>query len=53
MPEDTRTCIKQQIELSKLSGGTDKVNKSVSHSGVRDTTSGVIVNRFLELGKAL
>ncbi|KAF8428888.1 hypothetical protein L210DRAFT_3327899, partial [Boletus edulis BED1] len=52
-PEDTRACIKRQIELSKLSGGTDKVNKSVSQTGVRDATSTAIVNRLLELGKAL
>ncbi|KAG6376770.1 hypothetical protein JVT61DRAFT_1794 [Boletus reticuloceps] len=52
-PEDTRTQIKQQIELSKLSGGTDKVNKVVSQMGVRDTTCAMIINRMLPLGKVL
>ena len=36
-----------------LSGGTEKVRSAVSHSGVRDTATSVIVNRLLELGKAL
>lgn len=45
------THIKQQIELSKLSGETDKVNQSVSQSGVHDTTSATIVNSILVLGK--
>ncbi|KAF8430572.1 hypothetical protein L210DRAFT_1019310 [Boletus edulis BED1] len=52
-PEDTRTQIKRQVELSKLSGGTDKVNKVVSQTGVRDTTCATIINRMLTLGKVL
>ena len=47
------THIKQQIELSKLFGGTDKVNQSVSQSGIHDTTSATIVNSILVLGKTL
>ncbi|KAG0708375.1 hypothetical protein DFH29DRAFT_979379 [Suillus ampliporus] len=45
--------ILEQIELSKLSGGTMKVQHAVSSTGTRDTTSASIVNRLLELGKRL
>ena len=53
MPEDTRAQIKRQIELSKLSGGTDKISKAVSQTGVHDTTCTAIINRMLTLGKVL
>ena len=53
MPEDTRAQIKRQIELSKLSGGTDKISKAISQTGVRDTTCAAIINRMLTLGKVL
>ena len=36
-----------------LSGGTEKVKSAVSRSGVRDAATSAIVNRLLELGKAL
>ncbi|KAG1765890.1 hypothetical protein EV702DRAFT_1283028 [Suillus placidus] len=52
-PEETIQQILEQIELSKLSGGTTKVQAAVSSTGTRDTTSASIVNRLLELGKHL
>ena len=52
-PDDTHAQIKQQIQLSMLSGGTEKVRSAVSHSGVQDAATSAIVNRLLELGKAL
>ncbi|KAG1774085.1 hypothetical protein EV702DRAFT_1180886 [Suillus placidus] len=52
-PEETIQQILEQIELSKLSGGTTKVQAAVSSTGTRDTTSASIVNRLLELGKRL
>ena len=53
MPEDTRSQIKHQIWLSMLSGGTEKVRSAISQSGIRDAATSAIVNRLLELGKAL
>ncbi|KAG1863736.1 hypothetical protein F4604DRAFT_1929149 [Suillus subluteus] len=52
-PEETIQQILEQIELSKLSGGTTKVQNAVSLTGTRDTTSASIVDRLLELGKRL
>ncbi|KAI5983207.1 hypothetical protein EDD15DRAFT_2179497 [Pisolithus albus] len=52
-PEETHSQVKRQIQLSKLSGGTDKVKTAVSQSGVRDSATSAIVDRLLELGKAL
>ncbi|KAG2128268.1 hypothetical protein DEU56DRAFT_872701 [Suillus clintonianus] len=52
-PEETIQQILEQIKLSKLSGGTTKVQAAVSSTGTRDTTSASIVNRLLELGKRL
>ncbi|KAG2132739.1 uncharacterized protein EDB93DRAFT_1255149 [Suillus bovinus] len=52
-PEETIQQILEQIELSKLSGGTTKVQAAVSSTGTHDTTSASIVNRLLELGKRL
>ncbi|KAG1889162.1 hypothetical protein F4604DRAFT_1915008 [Suillus subluteus] len=52
-PEETIQQILEQIELSKLSGGTTKVQNAVLSTGTHDTTSASIVNRLLELGKYL
>ena len=52
-PEDTRTKIKNQIELSMLSGGTEKVKNAVSRSGIKDSATATIVDRLLALGKTL
>ena len=52
-PADTRSQIKHQIELSKLSGGTEKVRNAVSQTGIRDSASAAIVDRLLALGKVL
>ena len=53
MPEGTLAEIKEQIELSKLSGGMDKVKTKVSQTGTRDAASATIIEHLLELGKHL
>jgi hypothetical protein len=45
--------VKEQIELSKLSGGTEKVKNAISKSGTHDAATTAIVNRILDLGKKL
>ncbi|KIJ11470.1 hypothetical protein PAXINDRAFT_84506, partial [Paxillus involutus ATCC 200175] len=52
-PEETLAQIKNQIELAKLSGGTEKVKTDVSKTGIRDAATTAIVERLLELGKSL
>ncbi|KAI9571213.1 hypothetical protein HD554DRAFT_1998148, partial [Boletus coccyginus] len=52
-PKDTRAEIKDQIQLSMLSGGTEKVKKAVSRSGIKDSATATIVDRLLVLGKML
>ncbi|KAG2063297.1 hypothetical protein BDR04DRAFT_1038375, partial [Suillus decipiens] len=52
-PDDTRKHIYDQIALSKLSGGTEKVKNAVTSSGIRDAASASIVNHLLVLGKSL
>ncbi|KAG2063859.1 hypothetical protein BDR04DRAFT_1036924 [Suillus decipiens] len=52
-PEETIQQILEQIELSKLSGGTTKVQNAVSSTGTCDTTSASIVNCLLECRKHL
>jgi hypothetical protein len=52
-PEDTHAEIKKQIELSMLSGGTEKVKNAVSRSGIKDSATTTIVDRLLALGKML
>ncbi|KAF8833805.1 hypothetical protein BDN67DRAFT_992780 [Paxillus ammoniavirescens] len=52
-PEDTVAEIKHQIELTKLSGGTKKVNTTVSKTGIWDAATEAIVERLLALGKSL
>ncbi|KAF8438190.1 hypothetical protein L210DRAFT_3679452 [Boletus edulis BED1] len=52
-PEDTRAQVKHQIELAKLSGGTEKVKNAVSKTGIRDNATAAIVDRLLALGKVL
>ncbi|KAF8834899.1 hypothetical protein BDN67DRAFT_914006 [Paxillus ammoniavirescens] len=52
-PQDMLVHIKEQIELTKLSGGTEKVKNAVSKSGVWDAATAAIVNHLLDLGKVL
>lgn len=52
-PEETTQQVLEQIELSKLSGGTTKVQNAVSLTGTRDNASASIVKHLLELGKRL
>ena len=52
-PKDTRTQIKHQIQLSILSGGTEKVRSAVSQSGIKDAATAAIIDQLLELGKVL
>ena len=51
--DDTLQSIKEQIELAKLSGGTEKVKNKVSTTGIHDAASAAIVQHLLELGKRL
>ncbi|KAI6147785.1 hypothetical protein BKA82DRAFT_140319, partial [Pisolithus tinctorius] len=51
--EKTLSEIKEQIEMSKLSGGTEKVKTAVSQTGTRDAATAAIVDRLLDLGKQL
>ncbi|KIJ13571.1 hypothetical protein PAXINDRAFT_80772 [Paxillus involutus ATCC 200175] len=52
-PGGTLAEIKEQIELSKVSGGTEKVKNAISKSGTHDAATTAVVNRILELGKQL
>ncbi|KAH7905869.1 hypothetical protein BJ138DRAFT_1094753 [Hygrophoropsis aurantiaca] len=52
-PTETIEQIKSQIDLAKLSGGTEKVKNTVSQTGTRDAASAAIIERLLDLGKSL
>jgi hypothetical protein len=52
-PEDTKATILEQLRLSTLSGGTDKVRKSLSTTGISDSTSAPIIQSLLDTGKEL
>ncbi|KAI6008573.1 hypothetical protein EDC04DRAFT_2871468 [Pisolithus marmoratus] len=52
-PEETHAQVKHQIQLSKLSGGMDKVKTTVSQSDIQDSATSAIVDQLLELGKVL
>ncbi|KAI9566585.1 hypothetical protein HD554DRAFT_2205888 [Boletus coccyginus] len=45
--------IKEQINLAKLSSGTEKVKNNVSMTGMHDAASTTIIQHLLELGKQL
>ncbi|KAM6489231.1 hypothetical protein JOM56_015401, partial [Amanita muscaria] len=51
--EETVMHARNHASLSLESGGTDKVKKAATASGVRDHTIGFIINPVLELGKKL
>ncbi|KAF8346814.1 hypothetical protein F5887DRAFT_834375, partial [Amanita rubescens] len=53
MPEETLQIINEQIDFSFISGGTDKIKKSVQATGVNDRVSGIAIESMLQLGKAL
>ncbi|KIK75542.1 hypothetical protein PAXRUDRAFT_18906 [Paxillus rubicundulus Ve08.2h10] len=52
-PTGTLAEVKQQLELAKQSGGTEKVKNAVSKSGIRDAASAAIMDHLLNLGKCL
>ena len=43
MLDDMLQSIKEQIELAKLSGGTEKVKNKVSTTGIHDAASADII----------
>jgi hypothetical protein len=45
--------VEEHIQLSLVSGGTEKLRKSVASAGVRDSATTSIVETLLELGKQL
>jgi hypothetical protein len=45
--------INEQINFSFVSGGTDKIKKSVQATGINDHMSGIAIEPMLQLGKAL
>lgn len=51
--DETLANIKEQIDLAKLSGGTEKVRSKISTTGTHDAGSAAIVQHLLELGKRL
>ncbi|KIJ15049.1 hypothetical protein PAXINDRAFT_163214 [Paxillus involutus ATCC 200175] len=52
-PSGTLADVKEQIELAKQSGGTEKVKNALSKSGTQDAASAAIIDHLLELGKRL
>ncbi|KIK80276.1 hypothetical protein PAXRUDRAFT_15881 [Paxillus rubicundulus Ve08.2h10] len=52
-PSGTLADVKEQIELAKQSGGTEKVKKALSKTGTWDAASVAIIDHLLELGKQL
>ena len=52
-PEDTNTTILKQLQLSTQSGGTEKVKKSTTATGISDASSASVVQSLLEMGKTL
>ena len=53
MPDQTLHTINEQIDFSFVSGGTDKIKKSVQTTGVSDQISAVAVEPMLKLGISL
>ena len=51
--EDTHNTIVEQIRLSTVSGGTDKVKKAITATGVHDAGSAQAVEILLQMGKEL
>ena len=51
--DETIADIKEQIDLAKLSGGTEKVKHKISTTGMHDAASASVVQHLLELGKCL
>jgi hypothetical protein len=52
-PEDTASTIRKQLKLSTLSGGTDKVKKFITATGIKDASSAAAIQLLLEMGKTL
>lgn len=53
MPDQTLCTINEQIDFSFVSGGTDKIKKSVQTTSVSDQISAVAVEPMLKLGISL
>ena len=52
-PEETLGTINEQINFSFVSGGTDKIKKSMQATGINDHMSGIAIEPMLQLGIAL
>ncbi|KAG1731926.1 hypothetical protein EDB19DRAFT_1896866 [Suillus lakei] len=52
-PEKTLQEIRQQFETAFRSGATTKIQNSISLTGVRDSSSALILSALVELGKKL
>ncbi|KAH7919605.1 hypothetical protein BV22DRAFT_968262, partial [Leucogyrophana mollusca] len=52
-PEGTVEEIRRQFNIGLKSGATEKIKTSVSSTGVRDSSSGYILNTLVELGKKM
>ena len=45
--------INEQINFSFVSGGTDRIKKSIQATGINDCILGIAIEPMLQLGKAL
>ena len=52
-PEETARQAREQLRLSTVSGGTEKVKNVTASTGVKDSSTLGIINKLLELGKRL
>ena len=52
-PESTKAIILEQLSLSTRSGGTDKVKKMTTASGINDSASSSVSKLLLDMGKEL
>lgn len=43
----------EQLRLSTLSGATEKIKNSTALNGVRDSSTAMVLNRVVEMGKIL
>lgn len=51
--EETKATILEQLRLSTRKGGTDKVKKSVTETGISDASCASVIESLLEMGKQL
>jgi hypothetical protein len=45
--------VRQQLQLSTVSGGTEKVKNATASTGIKDSSTLGVINSLLELGKRL